>query len=270
MAGVASATLQGWSIPMITPPWQDHTYVTSSCGLICGYWGRCAGGSALNAALGSSVVADCLAQPNSEAGIIYGITGVCHQTSNRILHPARVTVVGCRGYNLSVFAYGVYGVGNWPELSVCYPVGTNLAQPGSARAASPGRNLSSMTEFYNSAVSDGRVKSATEEAARLTELSALVGVALGHPLDQETFQALSSIQTALWNVRTALMGRLHSGELTPNQFLNQMDASLRLAMEQSRALLGDERFKLIFGEAGEHPEGLINPTTFMERTVADA
>jgi hypothetical protein len=159
-----------------------------------------------------------------------------------------------------------------------------------------------MVEFYNSAVSEGRMKSATEEAARLTELSALVEIALGHPLDQETFQALSSIQIALWNVRTALMGRLHSGELTPNQLLNQMDASLNLAMEQSRALLGDlhsgeltpnqllnqmdaslnlameqsrallgdERFKLIFGDAAEHSEGLINPTTFMERTVADA
>jgi hypothetical protein len=270
MAGVASASLQGWSIQMTTPPWQDHTYVTSSCGLVWQCWGGCSGGTALSAALGSSIVADCLSQPNSQAGIVYGITGVCHQTSNRILHSARVTVVGCQGYNLSVFAYGVYGAGNWPQLSVCYPHGTVPAQPGSTRAASPGRNLSSMTELYNSSVSEARMTAVTEEATRLTELSALVEMALGHPLDQETFRALSSIQTALWNLRTALTTRLNNGELTPNQYLVQLDASLRSAMEQSRVLLGDERFKMIFGEAGEHPERLINATTFMEQTIADA
>jgi hypothetical protein len=124
MAGVASATLQGWSIPMTTPPWQDHTYVTSSCGLVWQCWGRCSGGSALSAALGNSIVADCLSQPNSQAGIIYGITGVCHQTSNRILHPARVTVVGCQGYNLSVFAYGVMA----PEIGRNYQFAILLAQ----------------------------------------------------------------------------------------------------------------------------------------------
>ena len=37
----------------------------------------------------------------------------------------------------------------------------------------------------------------TEEATRLTELSALVEMALGHPLDQETFRALFSIQKEL-------------------------------------------------------------------------
>jgi hypothetical protein len=115
-----------------------------------------------------------------------------------------------------------------------------------------------------------RMTAVTEEATRLTELSALVEMALGHPLDQETFRALFSIQKELWNLRTALTTRLNNGELTPNRYLVQLDVGLRLAMEQSRVLLGDERFKLIFGEAGERPESLINATTFMEQTIADA
>jgi hypothetical protein len=127
-----------------------------------------------------------------------------------------------------------------------------------------------MTEFYNSTVSEARMTTVTEEATRLTALSTLVEMALGHPLDQETFQALSSIQTALWNMRVALTTRLNNGELTPNQYLLQLDASLRSAMEQCRVLLGDQRFGVIFGEAGEHPEVLINATTFMEQTIADA
>ena len=127
-----------------------------------------------------------------------------------------------------------------------------------------------MTEFYNSTVSGAHMTAGTDETIRVAELSALVEMALGHPLDQETFQALATVQAALWSVRTALTKRLQNGELSPNQFLDQMDSSLRSAMEQSRVLLGDERFEMIFGHAGEHPEGLINATTFMERTIADA
>ncbi len=39
----------------------------------------------------------------------------------------------------------------------------------------------------------------TEEATRLRELSTLVEMALDHPLYEETFRALFSIQTALWS-----------------------------------------------------------------------
>jgi hypothetical protein len=83
MAGVPSAWLVGWATPAQFNPNVDHTYVVSSCGLRWGCWGRDQGGMPIRGAAGSSQLADCLSQPNSQAGILYAITGVCHQTANR-------------------------------------------------------------------------------------------------------------------------------------------------------------------------------------------
>src|SRR5229473_4466627 len=85
MAGVSSATLEGWAIPALYASFFDHTYVVSSCGLRWGCHGRSTGGNLLRGRVGNSIIADCLAQPTGLAGIKYGITGVCHQIANRIL-----------------------------------------------------------------------------------------------------------------------------------------------------------------------------------------
>ncbi len=76
-------------------------------------------------------MADCLAQPDTEAGIMYGATGVCHQIANRILYPANVWVNRASGVHYSIWKWGAYGKDPitfqryspasfpWPELSNC-------------------------------------------------------------------------------------------------------------------------------------------------------
>lgn len=126
-----NGTLTGFAIPALIAPFWDHTYVTSSHGHVWPCWGRAAGGTQICSGSGNTYEADCLSQPNSEAGILYAKTGVCHQTANRILLPAGQMVSGASGYRLSIFVYGVYGrdlatLGNfspssfpWPELQFC-------------------------------------------------------------------------------------------------------------------------------------------------------
>ena len=109
----------------------DHTYATSSAGHVWPCWGRSAGGAMLCDGDGSVEQADCLSLPDSQAGISYAVTGVCHQTANRILLPAGLTVASARGAVLSILLYGVYGRDRdtgqhhhpsrhpWPELSQC-------------------------------------------------------------------------------------------------------------------------------------------------------
>jgi hypothetical protein len=108
----------------------DHTYVTSdNPPFVWPCWGRGAGGKMICRGNGNSSVANCISQPNSYAGIVYGVTGVCHQTANRILFPAGVTVSKAGGYWASSLAYGIYGT-NFPEflarLATC---NTLLASP---------------------------------------------------------------------------------------------------------------------------------------------
>ena len=124
------ATLGGYALKTLAGT-ADHTYATSSNGHVWPCWGRSAGGRALQSGSGNSDAADCLSQPNSEAGIVYSVTGVCHQTTNRILSPSGATVSAASGYRFSFFVYGTYGfdLGSlqshspqhfpWPELADC-------------------------------------------------------------------------------------------------------------------------------------------------------
>jgi hypothetical protein len=95
----------------------DHTYVecgTGGRGWSC--WGGKTGGASVRQANGSTRRADDIAEPNERAGITcYLINGVCHQAANRILLPARITVNGVRGYELSDALFSVYGrTALWP------------------------------------------------------------------------------------------------------------------------------------------------------------
>jgi hypothetical protein len=101
--------LNGFALPAQVWPAADHTYVTSSHGHAWGCYGRSAGGILICSGLGNTDVADCLAQPNCEAGINYGINGLCHQMSNRILLPAQQFVSQAAYYRYSFSLFGAYG-----------------------------------------------------------------------------------------------------------------------------------------------------------------
>ena len=111
----------------------EHTYVVSGHNHTWPCWGRSQGGKRICSGMGNTDQSDCLSQPNSQAGINYGITGVCHQTANRILYPGGQIVSGASGYRFSFFAWGAYGLdltilpprhcspssSPWAELQAC-------------------------------------------------------------------------------------------------------------------------------------------------------
>jgi len=292
MAGVPLATLEAWAVPLQAAPTFDHTYVTSSCGLRWRCWGRDNGGKLLNGRSGNSIVADCLSQPNSEAGIDYGITGVCHQTANRILYPAgQITVAGSGGFPLSVFVYGVYGIGGWPQLQTCIPPGGMVNLPpeigGGGAGTSPtsrefsrfswgparlerAPNQTSDYGFYRLAISDLRPAATNEDLVQLDELLALVQSALDHPLDGQKFRALAEIQSKLRGTRAKLSAQLDAGQIEPSAYLRSFNIALLEAMKDCRRVLGVEAFEKIFGKAGLNPEGLIDKDTFLTRRLGGA
>jgi len=110
----------------------DHTYVTSDAGHAWGCHGQTSGGRVICTGLGSADQADCLAQPDAEAGIFWFVSGMCHQMANRILWPAGgLIVTAAGGYNASSLMFGTYGLDlgtfqhysptgyPWPELVHC-------------------------------------------------------------------------------------------------------------------------------------------------------
>lgn len=263
MPGAVSATLQGWVLPLSGAPYGEHTYVTSSCGFAWGCWGRSAGGASICSASGNSLIADCLSQPNSRAGIRYLVTGVCHQTANRILYPANITVAGTQGYNLSVFTYGEYGARRrtWPQLRTCCPPGTVFAgvAPTPLLPLSGGNHL--VTANVVRSTADATV--AAEEGSNVAEFLALAEKALGHRLEEPDSIRLMEIQQSLHRDQDHLVEMLDADLLTPEEYVEDLNTVLRRAMAECLAALGEERFLRIFGPAGMMPEGLGDVSTFL-------
>jgi hypothetical protein len=124
------ATLRGHAIATLFGL-ADHTYVTCLGGYAWPCWGRSTGGRVISSGTGSSAQANCISLPASTSGIIYGVTGVCHQTANRILWPAGITVRKAKGYWASFLAYGTYGtdVPAWlVRLGICSTATGEIAQ----------------------------------------------------------------------------------------------------------------------------------------------
>jgi hypothetical protein len=263
MAGVSSATLEAWAISLPGASFFDHTYAISSCGLRWGCRGRSTGGIPLRSGTGSSAIANCLAQPNGEAGIRYLRTGVCHQIANRILHSAGITVAGCGGYITSVAAWGEYGLLPWPELQACYSSGT-VSPASSVAGGSAGRpwKRSGSSGVYDTPQSG-------MELTQLTEFLVLAEGALGHRLDGPTRRSLRKIQRDFSRRQTQLVRILDLGAIAPEEYLGQLNALLKNMMDRMRAALGEERFNVVFGEAGRHPESLVDRSTFMDAIASE-
>jgi hypothetical protein len=107
------------------------------------------------------------------------------------------------------------------------------------------------------------------EMNQLTEISVLAEVALGHPLDAPTRRSLQKIQKDFSRRQARLVHNLDLGIVTSEEYLGQLNALLRSMMDRTQALLGDERFNAIFGEAGRYPESLVDRRTFMEAVASE-
>lgn len=93
----------------------DHTYVESDAGDSWPCNGRNSGGEIVASGSCDLTIARCIGK--NEVGIIYGITGVCHQMSNRVLASAGTQLSSVRGYFLSSLLYGSHGIDGyeWQE-----------------------------------------------------------------------------------------------------------------------------------------------------------
>jgi hypothetical protein len=98
----------------------------------------------------------------------------------------------------------------------------------------------------------------------LVELKALVKLGLGQPLDDTTFAKLAASQTELRAIQEQLADDLTQQKILPEQYLDRINAALSDAMTRNQALLGETRFRRIFGDAGYEPEKLVDREAFLK------
>jgi hypothetical protein len=279
------ATLIGYAIPLITPmpginQQADHTYVRTADGRgVWGCWGRSDGGKEICRGSGSSKQADCYSQPWGTSGIIYGVTGVCHQTANRILYPARKIVSGANGYWLSSLVYGTYGgIVSWAEQRArCYwtrgdkatkaqlkampEEETNIKQvaPQSQEDMDYTTEILALYEEVAQAPEKFSAKEGEAPSFLSRELEIAIKIKLGKQMDTGKTEAVIQLQNELHQERNKLVDKLYSEEISPVEYANQANKLFNAKFKLIGAQLGKGHYQKLFAIAPNVKLSLINP-----------
>lgn len=188
-------------------------------------------------------IADCLVLPNADCNasaaargtiFTYGIDGVCHQLANQVLYATAaaasppLTVKAARGYSVSTFLYGTYGLQHaaWQsKLQTCAGVKPMTVIPSGAE-----ERMDKMPDDF-------------EDHAR--------EVLADKP---ELLSRLLSLRTEVHAFAAQKMPGFYPPDAA---FLNARNQHL---LDQAAALLGPEDFRNVFGiEPGERID-LVDPT----------
>ncbi len=267
--------LAGYAIAVQGAPMWDHTYVASDDGKSWGCWGRDSGGAQICDGNGDSALAACLSRPKSHAGIDYAITGVCHQTANRILYPARILVDAARGYGASAFTWGTYGLGSWPELQRCVRLAKSGSRPPSLKAGGSrtmaARKRSALArkieKIYRTPTTAKELRSGVPRAAlelKKKELKALADVSLGKGYDPRKLAAVAGLQARLHDRQRELAARLESKELAPEAYLDALNALSISVFSQCEKVLGPRDFRALFGIDADRVGEMIDRQAFLK------
>lgn len=247
-----------------------HTYVQSSCGALWGCWGGSAGGTSVCSGSGSSIEADCISRGG--AGIVYGLNGVCHQTANRILAPANITIPpSYQQIRATYFTYGQYGYNlpnqpqsdRWPDRKLACSGSAPGSGPGATAGYSgPSSGSKRLATFSTGRMNLGTFTSAERDQPNLrSELSSLIRESLGHSLDQQTFDGLAEVQERLQSRQHELVQLLLAHQINKEAYLSRLDDALRAATRDGEKLLGADDFHKLFGEQFR-AQSMIDPKMF--------
>lgn len=270
------AKLVGYATPFVGV--LEHTYVASDDGYSWECFGSNTGGRVLCLDDGDSSIADCLsynrnyasgtnAMPgiSTYADITYGVHGVCHQASNRILYAtgaAGVTVASAKGYPWSQFLYGTYGSEGvpWPRLAHCGTVrslgvvmkriGDKTTQLG-LQVPKPDAQRDSRAPISMAAIAE-------QESRALQELQALFDKCFGPSVyDRHKIADVAEYQRNFRERRHELAAKLAKHEIGPEQFAVLIKGAIKDTADECERVLGSADFERVFGVSSESAANLI-------------
>jgi len=272
----AMPALYAWADPITIAGirFADHTWVTtfdasSSCPPPTLYWyswGGChSTGPGTTATLldhrpASVDVARCICQPDVEdyrflagdpahGGIdFYGVSGVCHQLSNRILFATAgaggtpASVSGAHGYGVSRFLYGTYGsdAAEWAARKArCVPpVPVPTAAPGTpvamAMALSPAMTLEA-------------------------DFAAMLRERLGPEVSRTKMAKLQQLHGRLQQQKARLDRMLLRGATSPRSFADGVNSLVNETLGEAARTLDPAEYERLFGIPPGETIGIVDP-----------
>jgi hypothetical protein len=188
----------------------------------------------------------------ARAGIVYNVTGWCHQMANRILQPAGVDVSAARGYQISKLLWGKYGLDaspddTWPELHHCselevtgslHEEGTPFLSPSEL----PGGTLTSMP----------------------TRLDRMIDEHLGDDYAHDKRARLRQLAAATEHEQEELVSAFQAERITPEQYLERFTRLTENLFAGFEGILGRADFVRLFGVVPEHALDVLDPELFRQ------
>lgn len=235
----------------------DHTYVTSSTGEVWNCWGRSSGGQVICSGEADSRQADCLAQKNSHAGLLYGLTGVCHQTANRILYPAHCIVSGATNYWLTAFIYGTYGlsvVKFQARIKNC--LGEQESQlprldSTNGQLSNEAAYLQRINKLHTNALIKYRQTGSTKEQMVFhllqNELKLTITYRLGSTDSPKVANSLVKHQAELLREKNFYDRALMAKRLDPLHYADKVNTIINTAFKNINKSLGETSYQKMFG-----------------------
>ena len=268
-------TLHAWADPIGgTANLADHTWVTSfdpvsQCPPGQSYWyawGGChqTGSGATSRSLGTHAadmaVANCICTPDvhellppnsaSHGGInLYGIDGVCHQLSNRILWATTkgtgdsLTVDGAKGYGASRWLFGTYGanVGEWQNrIARC-------TAAAAAPTAAPGTPVAMA------------MHAAAAPKSLDPDLDAMIREKLGPEFSREKAARIRDIRARVLSAKKLLDRRVRSGQMSGAAFAESVNDLVDRGLRETATVLTPEEYRKLFGVAPGEKIGVVDP-----------
>lgn len=276
------AQLNGFAV-VISWLGADHTYVASSDGYVWPCWGGSAGGRWISSGDGSSAQADCLSQSDSQAGLIYGVTGVCHQTANRILWPSSTTVSGASGYWASTMLYGVYGtmglipLAEWEirkarcsgvsgDRALAIPLRASIksaaAKPLAPQAAGEREFLNKINALYAPHVKSMTIATLAETKAPdflAKELDLIADYKLGAAKDPKQIVSLQQIQADVLKEKQDLALALNNRTISGEEYADKVNDLFGTMLNQYAKILSKENYTKLLEVKPGATFGIVDP-----------
>lgn len=280
------AILIGYAVPLSTPmpginQIADHTYVRTADGRgVWGCWGRSDGGREICRGTGSSKKADCLSQPWGTSGIIYGVTGVCHQTANRILSPAGALVSKAHAYWLSSAVYGTYGrdplVWGAQQLRCAWTRGDKAlkatiksapedsareitSKKQSAEEQAYTRQILDLYKDVTSSSKDFSADKALTSKLLNKELEIAINIKLKGQISTAKQEGTLKIQRDIHIGTDKLVSDLYAESISPSAFAQKANDFFNKNFKSMSKEMGRENYQKLFGVSADQYVILINP-----------
>lgn len=217
----------------------DHVALETSTGTDWGCFGRTRAedpaAQPIARGEGDELWAKAIAGPDGHAGIVFGVTGICHHCANRIALPADIDSRNAPGNEIATPIFGKYGLDTKTLIERVKDAARSVNDDYPKRIAD--ELVTSVVERVGGGIEDERAIVRADLARLLTPV-----LKSDYPLLKNDIE---DVYLSLYYKREALFSAFQRKSIDQATFINRMNVGFVSTLEDLKEVVGADRFRLI-------------------------